>query len=405
MEKYDFIKLMLKSRNLSVNDKKRLIFLATQELEGKGWLENGNGEGKINPEPHPEFRKLPDGTRYINPANMYTFLLSFNQDKVLKYTCHDIDTSETIEEICQIGRVEQYSVESHARIINEHFQQLIDLMKEKKIWVDSKMYALMLAYLTGKDIKGETAKWSSLNIGINWCCEELLDWSKQNIGKVPSPGPNIKEKQDGLAYKMSRPLSSNLTGKRLLFFREVVTYFKNLFHIKRDNSLYDLICYANEKNNLSQEAEIKLDESSFKKNIELLTDVDKLIQAYVKIIKICVESSRNNSNGKSNESPIIQLSFYEEAENHIVFEIYHKNTVYCKTLNNTINRIGERHQDLIKNQINGLCDLFVEANFDGEMARVNLWDSHPQMIAEIITDRQIQGVKYILIFNQTNLLQ
>ena len=35
MEKYDFIKLMLKSRNLSVNDKKRLILLATQEIEKK----------------------------------------------------------------------------------------------------------------------------------------------------------------------------------------------------------------------------------------------------------------------------------------------------------------------------------------------------------------------------------
>lgn len=33
MEKYDFIKLMLKSRNLSVNDKKRLVLLATREIE------------------------------------------------------------------------------------------------------------------------------------------------------------------------------------------------------------------------------------------------------------------------------------------------------------------------------------------------------------------------------------
>lgn len=33
MEKYDFIKLMLQNRNLSNNDKKRLLLLATQEIE------------------------------------------------------------------------------------------------------------------------------------------------------------------------------------------------------------------------------------------------------------------------------------------------------------------------------------------------------------------------------------
>ena len=33
MERYDFIKLMLQNRNLSVNDKKRLLLLATREIE------------------------------------------------------------------------------------------------------------------------------------------------------------------------------------------------------------------------------------------------------------------------------------------------------------------------------------------------------------------------------------
>ena len=387
---------MLKSRNLSVNDKRRIVLLATQELEGR---DSAKGEEKgTSLEPSSKYRQLPDGTRYIDPANMYTFLLSYNQDMVLKYTCHDIDTSETIEEICHICGDEQYSVVSHSKKIIEHFQQLIDLMKEKNIWVDNKMYALMLAYLTGKDSKGKPVKWSSLNIGINWCCDELTEWSRQNIGKVPAPGPNIKEKQGNVAFKLSRSLSSNLSRIRILYFRDVVVYFKNLFHIKRDNSLFDLICFVNEKMNLSQKAIIEFDESSFKKTIELLTDVDKLIQAYIRIIDICVKNSQ--------EKPIIQLSFFEEDKNNIVFEIHHKNSIYGKTINNTINRIGESHQNLIKNQINGMCDLFVEAVFDGgEMARINLWDSLPQMDSEIITDRQVQGVKYILSFNQTNLLQ
>ena len=60
-------------------------------------------------------------------------------------------------------------------------------------------------------------------------------------------------------------------------------------------------------------------------------------------------------------------------------------------------RIGESQARLIEKQINGLCDLFVEAVFsDGIGARINLWDNDPSF--NYTTINSVQGVKYILRF-------
>jgi hypothetical protein len=73
MEKYEFIKLMLQNRNLSLNDKKRLLLLATREIEKKDDLVDGakqihGGAGEIN---------------YISPKDLQLFLYRFNQDGII----------------------------------------------------------------------------------------------------------------------------------------------------------------------------------------------------------------------------------------------------------------------------------------------------------------------------------
>ena len=130
--------------------------------------------------------------------------------------------------------------------------------------------------------------------------------------------------------------------------------------------------------------------SNFFENIELLTDVDKLIQAYKKIISICSD----NQNIKFGEKTLVELSFYEQDE-HSYFSIHHTNSQYGKTVRNAIERIGKDQASLIENQINGLCDLFIEADFgDNQYFRINLCDKKKK------TERQeidkIQGVKYIM---------
>lgn len=46
--------------------------------------------------------------RYISPKNLHSFLYDFNQNNVLKYTCHEIDTDEVISEINEFCGTKKY---------------------------------------------------------------------------------------------------------------------------------------------------------------------------------------------------------------------------------------------------------------------------------------------------------
>ena len=87
MEKYDFIKLMLQNRNLSVNDKKRLLLLATREIE----------RVDVSLEPKAEKRKKESKEETPNtsalavhaPKDTATFLSLFNDPNGFKFLTHD----------------------------------------------------------------------------------------------------------------------------------------------------------------------------------------------------------------------------------------------------------------------------------------------------------------------------
>lgn len=338
--------------------------------------------------------------KYVSPKNLHIFLFRYNQDSILKYTCHEIDTVETIAEICHLCGTESYSIKKHTEIIDKAFKQLTKALKDDNVYLDSKMYALISVYLTGKTKSGKT-EWSTLNIKTNWSSKALFEWGDNNPNIIPSPGMNIARKQRNRGYELPKAYISNLSGNRILSFNELVIYFKSLFHIRRDNSLRDLILYQNEIKKLNNsKINIVFSETMFRDNIELFTDVEKLIQAYYKIIMICKKCREKD---ETDESINIELSFFEE-NGDVFFCIHDKNSVYKKNLSAAIGRIGDLHADLIKNQINGLCDLYIEADFDNnEYARIALWnenskplDQTPNVGVERIEN--CQGVKYILKF-------
>ena len=381
---------MLQNRNLSVNDKKRLILLATQEIEQGG---NTPFDVKLI-EKKDDNRK---NIKYIPPKNLQEFLYRFNQDSILKYTCHEIDTDDTIREICNLCKTEEYSLRKHSELISQAFEELNKKLITDKIYKDSKMYAMMSVYLTGTTKNGQT-EWSSLNIQTNWACKELLEWGDNNPGIVPSPGRNIARKQRNNGYELPKALKSDLSGNRILAWKELVIYFKSLFHIRRDNSLLDILRHINEVEKYSEKnINIIFTEDKFKSNVELLTNVDKLLQAYKRIIEIC------KSCHKDNELLLIELSFYEE-DGIVYFMIHDKKSIYGKNLDAATKRIGESHSKLIEKQINGLCDLYIEADFDNqEFARIALWNENSNPLGELpnIDVKRLnncQGVKYILKF-------
>lgn len=334
-----------------------------------------------------------DGIRYVSPSHLHSFLYRFNQDPILKYTCHEIDTDEVIASINEICGTQQYDFQKHATKIRERLSSLLSEFISERKFLDKKFIGMLCAYV------GISQKeWSSLNIKTSWNSSDIISWSKTHMGIVLSPGRNIARKQKNNGFKLERALRSNLTGNRILTFRDLVIYFKSLFHIRRDNPLKKIIEYVDDRPNIKNK-NISIFFSNFSDDIELFTDVDKLVQAYKVILRIFRDA---NKGGQLD----IDVSFYE-SDGCVYFTIYDKNHIYGKSLSATIKRIGESQTNLIKNQINGLCDLYIEAEFPNkEFARIGLWTKASKPIGNgdipnIPVERlhNATGVKYILKFN------
>lgn len=328
--------------------------------------------------------------RYVSPKNLHSFLYCFNQDDILKYTCHEIDTDEIIDEIIKQCGTKKYSLRKHSNLIFEALESLLNDFERKKIFLDYKFIALLKTYICGNNEKG----WSSLGIKTCWKSDDLLAWGDLNEGVIPSPGKNIAKKQRNNGFKLSKALMSNLNGTRILSFKDLVTYFKSLFHIRRDNSLRKILEYQNRH---IEGINVVFSEKLFNDGIELLTDVDKLVQAYRGILKIYKDANKDKTLN-------IELSFYESNAS-VYFTIWDTDHCYGKTLKSACERIGESQSKLIKNQINGLCNLYVEADFGNqEYAKIGLWTKgsaplgdEPNIPVEFMPE--FKGVKYILEFN------
>lgn len=328
-----------------------------------------------------------DKVAYISPNELCTFLYKFNQDEILKYTCHEIDTEETIEEINKNCNTEKYDFEQHSKLI---IRRVNTLFEEQQLR-NGRFRGLLKAYL------GISHKpWSTLDVPIWWNHEELIKWSKENEGIILSPGRNIAKKQKKNGYRLQKPIKSYLTGERIDTFSKLVIYFKSLFHIRHDNSLRNILSYQNKEHGING-INISFSEKNFNDNIELLTDVDKLVQAYRGILRICKKANEDNEIN-------IELSFYESGDK-VFFIIFDKGHCYKKTLKNAIERIGESQTNLIKNQINGLCNLYIEADFDERTsARIDLWTEESSTLGSDTKKTshrvdKVNGVKYILEFN------
>lgn len=408
-DKTSFINELLKMsnrENVSEKTRERVIDLVSKEIGGndnllteiykdvkeikKRVFENDTSNHKEQEKEKENLLKAKEKSQlpnYINPTKLYSFLFNYNQNPILKYTCHDIDSSG-IQDIIEICKTEQYDFGKHIEIIKETYFNF-----EKKHYAPAPVRGLIRGYLTGKDYKGYElmSGWSSDRIKINWSHQDIKYWSAENPGFPPNPSEGLIEQNEKTGFEINRFISV-ITGKPVQNFRELVIHFKNLFHIRRDNSLKDLIEYKNLERKWNQKIEFIIEENEFPKNIEFFTDVDKLMQSYTKIIELIIEQ---NKNSQASEKPRVKILFAEK-ENSLELSIHHLNSVYGKTIENSIERTGQAYTNLIRNQINGLCNFYVRADFGQEKyAKINIWngeDRESQMIDSF------NGVEYLFEF-------
>src|SRR5690606_24109098 len=279
---------------------------------------------------------------------------------------------------------EKYDFNKHLKAIHDAYAN-----HEKTHKAPHQIKELIRVYLTGKDFYGNISKGWSNNIKINWNSEEVSNWANLNIETPPNLNEEIAGMKEIEILEFSQ-INNAITATPVQNFTQLVLHFKNLFHIKSgQQSLIEIIKRVNSEKSWHEKVNFEFDEQLFINNLEHFTDVEKLIQAYNKIIGLIIEQHALS------EKPKVKLKYYQENQK-VIISIHHLNGVYNKTIENTIERLGQTYTSLIKNQINGLCNLHLKADFGNQkFAEINLWNGKDRGSQPILT---FQGVEHIMEF-------
>lgn len=342
--------------------------------------------------------------KYKSLKHLQRFMELLNNSKddvILQYTSHLV-SSDVKEKIIERCGTDNYDLEKHAQLIAEHFHSLVETFKKDVPDCEGmKIVSMVRSYLTGKAQYGkETEGWSRDHIKDGWGNKDFLEWGRNNPGVVPNPEEDLVSDQNSRGYILKKDWQSLLTGKRIHSFSELLLYYKSLIVIREEYSLKTALDYSNQKlKDKYKNIEFHYKENGFNEFIERYTDVETLIQVYKKIVYICRKKDEDRSKKEGYDIITnIELSFYEEG-NNVCLSIHHLNSIYGKTLyklRSKNERIGELQGQLIKDLANGLCDIYIEAEFpEKEYARYALWAEDGGSIVKI---SEMKGVKYIVKF-------
>jgi hypothetical protein len=236
----------------------------------------------------------------LDPYYLYNFLFEYNQNPILRTTCHDIDANE-LKSILEACKTESYIFNEHLKLIVSAYEE-----HEKAYSAPFQIKALIRGYLTGKDYNGKITGWSSRNIKINWSTIDLSIWANENSNIPPNSSNIILRDKKIKSYKIEPQIKSPITEKVIQTFTQLVLHFKNLFHLKSGpQSLKEIIQRVNSEKGWYNKVDFEIDNPEFSNNLEHFVDVEKLMQAYNKFIELIIEQH------KANEKPKVKLKYYE----------------------------------------------------------------------------------------------
>lgn len=343
MEKYDFIKLMLKSRNLSVNDKKRLVLLATQEIEKK---ESNTIEGTNDSlvSEKPAIAELPHA-----PKDTATFLSLFNHEDGYKFLTHSFDPDSEIE-----------------------YDQLIELARntfltaKEKYTIPKSLYALMFVMLYG----GKEKTWTDSN-GVrqteNFACKKWKKWSEEN--------PKI------------HVLSNESIKKVLMAFRSTIRIVQS--SPESDSRLETIV-----KRQAKKHANLTI-------TSEHLEDAD--FYTYVRYLEKGITLILDDMSKYSKDAPHIKISFQSSRNEDYklcVIKITQYGSFSQKSLEEVLSKFNEGGGDFysIKNTLYGYCNWSVESKWGAETKRWNILDDTGKEPEETLKSPDIPGFTHILTY-------
>lgn len=395
--KYDFIKELLVEKKLNQNQRERILKLASKEISLEGSLEervqkieeiinNNIPESKDHKTDKPIKTEGSSLDKYIDPYDLYEFLFEYNQNQILRYTCHDVD-SEALEDIKDICNSEIYDFKKHVKKIIAEFEKHI------KQFYAPKVVPLIRGYLTGKKYNGDQLEkgWATDKIKVNWNSPELLRWSEQNQGIPPNYNEVLASNEEIELFSIAPQVNSPITNEPVQNFTQLVLHFKNLFHLKSGSQgLREILDRVNSIKKWNEKVDFEITDKDFPNNLEHFTNVDKLVQAYNKLLQLIIEQHQDD------KKPKVKLCYYEK-EQRVYLSVHHLNVQYNKTIQNCLDRpYGRDYKNLINLQINGLCNLHLKADFGNEeFGAINLWDGKKLQAQKL---QSFTGVEHILEF-------
>lgn len=305
---------------------------------------------------------------YKSPNILRDFLIAYNQNGILKYTCHLVD-GDALENINNYCKTKKYDFQKHKQLIKNTFYELT-----KDYDIDKNIHGKIGEYLNDFIQNPDKKGWSEDKILVNWSVDGLKKWCNQNPGKCPNPDPILNY----TGYEFS-PIELK-SGDTLNSFSDVVLHFKKQIQFRASYSLYSCL----QRINYQYRDTATFDVSEVQKNIELFTDTEKVLQAYIKLLRMSIDYHNEVS---PSTLPSFKLSFTEEkiaGQRRVLFKLHHTNSVFGKTVENLKERLGEKMHGLIKSQLNGVCDLTITADFaNGEYHEMRIWPGPTESIQSL----------------------
>ena len=232
-DKYDFIQELLENKRLTPIQRERVFLLTKEEIKKDGILGRNfderikkletviNNKGteiiqeinnsNLNIVPEDIQQTLP---KYYYPASLYKYLFDYNQNSILKSTCHEVDSSE-LENINNYCGTETYNYEKHLEKIIEAYK-----IHDEKHFAPLQLKSLIIGYLTGKDYYGKMIKgWSSDELYFDWSSAELKNWCYLNQGVPPNPDGGLRRQIRNTGFEINPRRTNQKIGMLKLILK------------------------------------------------------------------------------------------------------------------------------------------------------------------------------------------
>lgn len=348
MEKYDFIKLMLKSRNLSVNEKKRLVLLATKEMEKKESTVQ-EGETYTNPGEKPTNMATPHF-----PKDTAAFLSLFNHEEGFKFLTHAFDPDSEME------------YDHLLKLARDKFLDVTKKNNANSYIIPKSLYALMRNMLFG----GEGKTWMDSNGKFhpdNFACNNWIDWAKEN--------PRI------------HILSNESIKKTIMDFRSTI---RLVISENSDSRLETII-----RRQIKKHANLIVDMEKLDNNSDFYTYVNYLEKGLTRIL--------DDLSKYSKETPKVKISYESSRSGDYklcTIKILQYGSFSIKPIEDAVSKFQGGGGDFysIRNILCGYCNWSVESKWNDKPLRWNILDDTGKNEIEEIASDTIPGFTHILTF-------